>query len=424
MEFFKKFFSREKIITILAFLWLFTLMTGYYIIKPLRETFLNELPYQAYPYLLILTMVVIFLVNFLYDLLARSFSSAKLITLVTVFFAILLSLFPFLLNRNWPEVNLPILGLQPGKYIFIVLYNLFVGIYNLFVVTMFWSFVNEIFLVEEARNNFGAVTAGGTLGGLLGSKITTYLSTRMHIGNLLFFSVAFLLITLCFMKLLLPYKKTEETVKTKNTPPVKKKNGFELIRGSTYLQWMLIAMFLTTSTGTMLSHQMNALVKTSIESQAERAIFWANMNFWINGLGFIFQIFLVRFVVCRFGIMTSLLIAPVVDCTGSFLLSNSLQLNFGRFSHVGKYSSEYSFNRASREMLYTPTDRDFKYQAKAVIDTFIFRLGDGITSLLLISLASLPLRYIAFIGLFVNLLRIIPAIALANHYKIMLRTKD
>jgi len=78
--------SRERTITILSFLWIFILMTGYYIIKPIRDTFINELPYQTYPYLLIITMVVILLVNYIYDFFARVLSSSRLILFMTLFF--------------------------------------------------------------------------------------------------------------------------------------------------------------------------------------------------------------------------------------------------------------------------------------------------------------------------------------------------
>ncbi|MEQ8188873.1 MAG: Npt1/Npt2 family nucleotide transporter [Candidatus Eremiobacterota bacterium] len=411
--------SRERAITILSFLWIFILMTGYYIIKPIRDTFINELPYETYPYLLIITMVVILLVNYIYDFLARVLSSSRLILFMTLFFGAGLCVFPFLLNRTWPSVDIPFAGVQPGKYICIVLYSLFVGIYNLFSITMFWSFVNEVFSIEESKNFFGSVTAGGTVGGLLGSWITSILASKMQIANLLFISALLLFVTLIFMCLLIPYKRTDDIIMETPDMPVMKTSGFSMIFTSSYLRWMILAMFLTTSGGTMLGYQMNVIVKNSISEQAARAEFWANIYILINCLGLFFQLLLVRPVVNRFGLKATLLISPLVDLTGSFLLTCSQTLPSGQFCFAGRYSSEYSFNRASREMLFIPKDRDFKYQAKAIVDTFIFRLGDGLTSLLLIVLKNSPLQYIALLSLLVNLLRIIPAIALAKEYEIV-----
>jgi len=411
--------SRERTITILSFLWIFILMTGYYIIKPIRDTFINELPYQTYPYLLIITMVVILLVNYIYDFFARVLSSSRLILFMTLFFGAGLCVFPFLLNRTWPSVDIPFAGVQPGKYICIVLYSLFVGIYNLFSITMFWSFVNEVFSIEESKNCFGSVTAGGTVGGLLGSWITSMLASKMQIANLLFISALLLFFTLIFMCLLIPYKRTDDIIMETPDRPVMKTSGFSMIFTSSYLRWMILAMLLTTSGGTMLGYQMNVIVKNSISEQAARAEFWANIYILINCLGLFFQLLLVRPVVNRFGLKATLLISPLIDLTGSFLLTCSQTLPSGRFCFAGRYSSEYSFNRASREMLFIPKDRDFKYQAKAIVDTFIFRLGDGLTSLLLIMLKNCPLQYIALLSLLVNLLRIIPAIALAKEYEVI-----
>ncbi|MEQ8222156.1 MAG: Npt1/Npt2 family nucleotide transporter, partial [Candidatus Eremiobacterota bacterium] len=394
-------------------------MTGYYIIKPIRDTFINELPYQTYPYLLIITMIVILLVNYVYDFCARVLSSSRLILFMTLFFGAGLCLFPFLLNRTCPSVYIPFAGLQPGKYIFIVLYSLFVGIYNLFSITMFWSFINEVFSIEEAKNCFGSVTAGGTVGGLLGSRITCMLASKMQIANLLFLSALLLFSTLIFMWFLIPYKRTDDIILPSGDSNMQKTSGFNMIFTSPYLRWMIVAMFLTTSGGTMLGYQMNVIVKNSISDQASRAEFWANMYFLINCLGLFFQILLVRPVLNRFGLKTALLISPLIDLTGSFLLTCSQTLPSGQFCFAGRYSSEYSFNRASKEMLFIPKDRDFKYQAKAIVDTFIFRLGDGLTSLLLIMLKNCPLQYIALLSLLVNLLRIIPAIALAKEYEVI-----
>lgn len=418
-------FNRERSITLLAFLWLFTLMTSYYIIKPIRETLLNEMPYQSVPYILITIMVVILVVNCIYDRLARILSSAILITGITVFFAMGFVIFSFVIDMKWPMVNIPFYGIQPGRYILVVCYYLYVCIYNLFIVTVFWSFINEVFRPDEARNNFGTVMAGGTVGGLLGSFLTSRMAHVISLGDLLLLSVIILFITLIFMKLLLSYKEEKIELNRKiDTTEEKKISGFKLVATSGYLQWMLLAMFLTTSNTTLLGYQTNAIVKGAITDPSARAAFWANINLWINGLGLFFQVFLVKFAVQRLGMMTTILISPVLDFTGGFFLLTSQNISSASICTSGHYSVDYSFNRASKEMLYTPATRDFKYQAKAIIDTFVFRLGDGLTSILLISLGSYPLYYIAIINLIVNFLRIIPAIALAIYYKNLIENKE
>ena len=474
----KSLFTRENIITSLSFLWLFILMVAYYIIKPVRDTLVNELPCEALPYLMLGVMVIILIVNVFYNYLARILSSNRLIIAVTLFFGTILVLFSFAISAEWPSVNIPFLGVQPGRYVCTVFYFLFVGVYNVFTVTIFWSFINEVFRADEARSRFGMVTAGGTLGGLLGSTITSRLASRINLGYLLLFSVSFLFITLVFMKLLSLYKDfvieeraieklkdsfspekltilageigsvfsekrlsfflkdygfskdeilkvlsvlsgEESSITEKGSP--EKSSGFSLVFRSAYLRWILLAVFLMTSSATMLTYQMNAIIKYSIHDEVTRAQFWANINFWVNGLGLFFQLFAVQWTVRRFGFITTILIAPILDITGCFFMIGSQGLFSGRICHVGRYSTQFSFNRASREMLYTPTTRDFKYQAKAIIDTFVFRFGDGCTSLLLIFLSGWSLHSIAILSLFVNLIRIVPALALVKHYNKLIK---
>jgi len=429
-------FTRERTITFLSFLWLFILMSGYYIIKPVRETLANELPYEALPYLFIFVMIIMFFVNIIYDFLARKYSSVPLVTGIIVFFAACLTLFAFVLRYEWPSVNIPFLGIQPGRYVWIVLYFFFVGIYNLFTVTIFWSFINEVFNPKESRKCFGKVTAGGTIGGIAGSFLTSFLVSRLKVSNLLFVSVFFLLSTLICMRLLNKYRRNnleDETIfevkegessseKDKSTD--ERKSGFYLIFQSPYLRWMMAFIFLMTCGATVLSYLLNAVVKTSILDEVGRAEFWANMNLYINALALFFQLFGVHFIVKRTGIKGTILIAPVVNLISSFCLTLSPVLMFASVCHVGNYSTSYSFNRASREMLYTPTTRDFKYQSKAIIDTFVYRAGDGIMSIILIILSGWSLAAIASIGLLINILRIISSLALARHYNTLIKEKE
>jgi len=415
--------KREHKLALLSFLWLFTLMTGYYIVKPLREALTNELPHEWVPYLGIGVMVFIIFFNFIYDRLACIQNPEGLIKVVTVFFSLCLLGFAFILRMSWPQVNIPFLGIQPGRYIWIIIYYFFVGIYNVFTVTMFWSFVNDIFNSNEAKAYFGKITAGGTIGGLAGSYLTASLSTRIEVENLLFLSAFLLMITIAFMYLLLPLRDKNMKKEEKTSVHEKGKSGFSLVFQSGYLQWMILAAFLMTSGATLLYNQMNAIVKYSITDKALRTEFWADMNLWINGLGLFFQLFCVHNAVKYAGILPTILIAPVVNLAGSFSLICSTGLTFGSIYHVGNYSTEYSFNRASREILYIPTDRDFKYQGKAIVETFVYRLGDGLTSLFLI-ITALPFHYIAFLNLFITLLRFIPAIALARHYEGLIKKEE
>ena len=288
----KGFLSRERIITALAFSWFFTLMTGYYIIKPVRETFINELPHQFLPYIFISIMFFILMVNFIYDFLAKNLPPEKLITLVIIFFAICLFIFARGLSMEWPTVYIPYFKEVPGRYIWIVSYIFFIGIYNVFTATMFWAFINEIFTANEARNNFGRIISGGTIGGICGSKLTSYLASFMAVGNMLLFSAFFLLLTLVFMKILLQYKENNPEFDIKpEKETAEKESGFHMIGRSSYLRWILIAMFLMTSSSTFMVYQINYIVKHAILEEGKRAQFWANMYFYINVLGFTFQIF-------------------------------------------------------------------------------------------------------------------------------------
>jgi len=414
-------FTRERTIAFLAFLWLFILMTGYYVVKPLREALVNELPTKTIPYLSVTVMIIMLFFNFIYDHLASRPPRNKLITKVTIFFAACILIFATGLKLDSKYISLPFLGQQPSRFIWITGYYIFVGIYNVFTVTMFWAFVNDMFKPEEARNCFGYITAGGTIGGIVGSKFTHFLSTKIQVENLLYFASLMLILTLICMELLFKLTKdvhNEHNEKEKSPGEDLIKNGFHLIWKSSYLKWMLIASFLTSSGATLLYNLMNAIVKYNITDKALRTAYWADVYQWINIFGLIFQLFGVYLCVRYLGMLPALLVAPLTDLTGSLLLIPSQTLLMGRIYNVGHFSTEYSFNRASSEMLYTPTGKSFKYQAKAIIDTFICRLGEGITNLMII-FTGLSLQNMVFLSFAISLVRIFPAIALVKHYKVL-----
>jgi AAA family ATP:ADP antiporter len=278
-----------------------------------------------------------------------------------------------------------------------------------------------MFKPEEARKYFGYITAGGTIGGIMGSKLTHYLSTKIQVENLLYFASIMLILTIVCMKLLLKLKRdfiTDNIKKDLSSDEPLIKNGFNLIWNSSYLKWMLLASFLTSSGATLLYNLMNAIVKYNITDKALRTAYWADVYQWINIFGLIFQLFGVYIFVRYLGMLPALLIAPLTDLAGSLLLIPSQTLFRGRIYYAGHFSTEYSFNRASSEMLYTPTDKNFKYQAKAIIDTFICRFGEGITNLLII-FTGLSLQNMVFLSFSISLVRILPAIALVKHYKIL-----
>src|SRR5690606_16493269 len=77
-----------------------------------------------------------------------------------------------------------------------------VAVFNLFAVSVFWSFMADVFDNANAKQFYGYIGAGGTVGALVGPAITRFLVEPVGVANLLLVSAGFIgICLLCIMKL-------------------------------------------------------------------------------------------------------------------------------------------------------------------------------------------------------------------------------
>jgi ATP:ADP antiporter, AAA family len=181
-------------------------------------------------------------------------------------------------------------------------------------------------------------------------------------------------------------------------------------------------MFLYTFGSSLFSHQINVLMESELSGRDQRTIFVAQVYSYVNGLSLFTQFFLTRRILSQFNPLIGLLFLPLIQAIGSLglLVQPSLTLAAGVF--VIRYAVNYSTGRAVRELLYTPMSRVEKYQGKGFIDTLVFRAGDGLGSLFLLSgLAVFPygswvsMAILGTMGLSMMVIRL-----LTRHYHMVL----
>ena len=99
-----------------------------------------------------------------FGFLSSRFPRQRLIPFVYFFFAANLLLFFFLMRSGVDKVIL-------ARSFFV-----WVSVFNLFAVSVFWSFLTDLFRGEQGKRLFGFIAAGGSAGTLLGSTITVSLA--------------------------------------------------------------------------------------------------------------------------------------------------------------------------------------------------------------------------------------------------------
>lgn len=369
-----------------SLLYFFCLLSGYYVLRPVRDamgasgdvlvvfpTRLVDWAMQAGIDLKDFTLQVLFTGTFfcmvllqpLYGALVSRFPRRVFLPLVYLAFITCLIAFHWAFRYELPG---------RGAAFFI-----WVAVFNLFAVSVFWSFMADVFDNDNAKKVYGYIGAGGTIGALVGPALTSLMVERIGVGNLLLVSALFLAVCLFCILRLRPWAIRREQRNHEAS-------GEEAIGGSMLaglrrvwseplLRSLAILMFFGVGVGTLLYNEQAAIARQLVQD-AERTAFYARLDTGINLLTIIVQVFLTRWLLRRFGIAPLLLIPAAAILLGFGVLTASPLPMFIWIVQVMTRAGEFSLSKPARETLYTRVDRESRYKAKAVVDTVIYRAGD------------------------------------------------
>jgi AAA family ATP:ADP antiporter len=262
------------------------------------------------------------------------------------------------------------------------------SVFNLFVVSVFWSFMTDIYTNAQARRLFAFIAAGGTAGALAGPVLTTSLSLTLGPVNLLLLSAVFLgLAVVCIHRL-----NTWQHHEVEADASLGETNmgdtplggsiwaGIRLVAGSPYLLGICVLMLLFTTLATFLYFQQATIIRDSFANASERTAVFAAMDLAVNTLTLFFQMFLTGRLVKWLGLPWTLALVPVLLGAGFFMLGMAPVLMVLVVVQVVRRAGNYAVMRPTREMLYVVLGREEKYKAKNFIDTVVYRgtAGGGV----------------------------------------------
>jgi AAA family ATP:ADP antiporter len=265
------------------------------------------------------------------------------------------------------------------------------SVFNLFVVSVFWSFMVDTFSKAQAKRLFGMIAAGGTLGTIAGSGITLTALEVIETRDLLLISAGFLTFSLvCIVKLLkLNGGKAGTPLEHRDTPIGGAfYAGFRDIFKNPYLLGIACFICLYSLTATFLYFQQATIVSDAFQGSADRTRVFAFINLSVSVLTVVIQMLLTGRFVRRFGVRTTLLVLPTVSLIGFFIFSLAPVLGALIVFQVVNRTSNFAFTRPAREMLFSPISEEQKYKAKNVIDTVVYRGSDAFSGWLYAALST------------------------------------
>ncbi|TYT25704.1 MFS transporter [Luteimonas viscosa] len=370
-----------------SFLYFFCLLSGYYVLRPVREAMAASSDVEAvFP-----PALIAFFAG--RGVALGEFTLQFIFTAVFLIMLLLQPVYGWLVSRFARRVFLPVIY---GFFIatLLVFYAMFdsgvagrglafilwITVFNLFAVAVFWSFMADVYSNTEARRYYGYIGAAGTIGAFTGPILTRALVQTVGIANMMLVSAALLVVCVVCILRLRRYAVLREAERrlVSGEKPMGGEilAGLKLIVSEPLLRWLALMVVLGVGIGTLLYNEQNRIARTAFATAEERAAFFSTLDLAVNSLTLVVQLLVTRALMSRFGIAPALLIPGAAIILGFSILSASPLPLMVAIVQVVTRASEFSLAKPARETIYTRVGREWRYKAGAAIDTVVYRGGD------------------------------------------------
>ena len=379
-----------------SFAYFFSLLAGYYVLRPLRDQMGIAGGVRNLPWLFSATFLVLLLAQPLYGALVARLPRARFIPIVYHFFVANLAVF-------WLLLTLGVAKVEVARVFFV-----WVSVFNLFAVVVFWSFMADIFTSEQGKRLFGFIGAGGTAGALLGPVITIGLAVPLGPVNLLL--VAALLLEFA----VLSAHRLEKAARAGGhvpatsgapspAPPAAADAriggsafaGLAEVARSPYLIGIAAWVSLLSFGGTFLYFEQANIVASAVQGAARQTRVFAGIDLAVGLLTLTTQAFITARFLKRFGSGPAAAALPTVYVVGFAVLALVPSLAVVVVFQAIQRTMNFAISNPARQIFYTVVSREEKYKAKNLVDVVVFRGSDALYGWVFDALQGLGLKIAA-----------------------------
>ena len=364
----------------------FLLLAGYNLLKPARDGLIlvegnpEVKAYSAAAQAILLVGVVP-----LYGWLVSGISRPRLIGFTGLFFAANLVVFSLLGSA----------GVREG-----VAFYIWMGIFNVFVISQFWAFANDLYTEGQGRRLFPLIGVGASLGAWIGAaSVEPLVAGQGYTPYTLMIIGAAVLMIAVGLTLAVNRRESERSraahaaeSQAINAAPIGREGGFQLILQDRYLFWIAVLTVLLNVVNTTGGYLLDRLVTAEAVARvgADPALEPARKQFVtafsgsiianVNLVGFLLQLFVASRVMKFLGVRGGLFILPLLALVNYSVIAVAPVLAIVRVGKILENATDYSIQNTIRHALWLPTSREAKYKAKAAVDTFFQRAGDVVSA--------------------------------------------
>ena len=358
--------------TILSFSFVFLLMTAYFILRPVRDAMSSDWTDAELSWLWTSTFFFSFIAVSIYGEIISRIKSGFVVPGVYVFFAFSFFTFNVFASTisNTDLVN--------------KCFYVWLSVFSLFHVSVFWSFISDLFSQEQAPRLFGFIASGASIGAIVGPSVPIFFASEVGTMNLLIIAGIILFVTLPIINSLEKLKVSElgnKSLESEASAQILKKDflsGFRTLSRDPYL--ITIGLFI------LFYVVMNTFVYFELRKflidfdRATRTQIWASIDLAVNILAIITAVFFTSRIVTRLGMSVTLVLIPIAMILGWLIVAASPLLLILIGLQILRRAGNYAVTKPGREMLFTLVNNEARYKVKPVIDIVIYRGGDMLTA--------------------------------------------
>jgi ATP:ADP antiporter, AAA family len=356
---------------LISFVSFMLLLAAYYVLRPLRDALAATLGADSIKYLSSAVFFVMLLIVPIFGWLVARVPRPRLVPGLYAFFVLNLGVFGLAFGR-YGTAGTAGVWLARAFYVWVT-------VFNMFAVSVFWSRMADLWSEPQGRRYFGIVSAGGSLGGLIGPLLAHALAANVAIAGLVWISAGLLTGALIGL--------SSFTQSSAKTPPVAAAAAHEpagaavlaglwLICRTPFLAGIALLVSLGSFLGMIVYIEMARLVALTLPNAEERTAYYSARDLWVNGIALVLQFFLLGQVTRRLGVGAALVASGCVVLAAFVMLGADPTLAVLTGVSVILRCAEFGLAKPARDMLYTVVPIAAKYQSKNAIDTALYRGSD------------------------------------------------
>jgi len=351
----------------------FCVLCGYYILRPVREEIATTIGREGLQWLFVIVFVTMLALVPAFGWLVQTIARKRVLPLLYGAFVATLIAFWFVFTAS---------GEHPGPWASRAFF-VWASVYNLFIVSLFWSLTSELYSSGQATRLYGFIAAGGSAGALAGPALARDLASRIAPNDLVLISATFLGVALFVaLDLRRAFRALPSVADADRKDDIPAGTGgilagLQRVLSSRYLMFIALYVLFANLIGTYFYLEQIRIVGDAISDRAARIEFFASRDLVVGIVSLLLQVFVTARILQWFGVGPALAVLPATAAIGLIALAHTPTLHVVAGVMAAERAIAFALANPALKVLFTVVTADEKYKAQNFIDTVVYRGGDA-----------------------------------------------